>query len=375
MTATVPRPARNGVDVPTLFATLDAVKGQPEIAQFQFRASNEWVSGTHNRSTIQGFFGAGQEDTHPRRAVHLRRRPPGGAGRKQPRPDPGGVPAARHRRLPDLRAGKHRRRPRRHPAPGLSTVEGDIDLLGILGLSDDVRNGYRQIRVHFDVEGDASPEELAALVEQSRRRRDCRSHPRRGARRRRSTPTSTSAPCCHGLARLGASPARIGHQLLQAGDVGAAAPFLLQAARTDAAIGAYRDALAMIDAVRQDVRDPERGPVLALRADMLMATGDAGAVLAYREALGATGDPAERRRLLPRLARAATFAADYATAAEALDGLEPDGSADDARAAAPARDPGLHDRRPHRRGGGRGRGAPPLFSAAGQPLDANRCLA
>ena len=132
------------------------------------------------------------------------------------------------------------------------------------------------------------------------------------------------------LRELGASPARIGHQLLQAGDVGAAAPFLLQAARTDAAIGAYRDALAMIDAVRQDVRDPERGPVLALRADMLMATGDAGAVVAYREALGATGDPAERRRLLPRLARAATFAADYATAAEALDGLEPDGSADDA---------------------------------------------
>ena len=51
-----------------------------------------------------------------------------------------------------------------------STVEGDIDLLGILGLSDAVRNGYRQIRVHFDVDGDASPEQLRALVEQSRRR-------------------------------------------------------------------------------------------------------------------------------------------------------------------------------------------------------------
>jgi uncharacterized OsmC-like protein len=51
-----------------------------------------------------------------------------------------------------------------------STVEGDIDLLGILGLSDVVRNGYRQIRVHFDVDGDASPEQLSALVEQSRRR-------------------------------------------------------------------------------------------------------------------------------------------------------------------------------------------------------------
>jgi DNA-binding SARP family transcriptional activator len=132
------------------------------------------------------------------------------------------------------------------------------------------------------------------------------------------------------LRSLSASPARIGHQLLQAGDVGAAAPILLQAARTEAAIGAYRDALSLIDTVRQDVRDPERGPLLALRADMLMATGDAGAVGAYREALSAAADAAEHRRLLPRLARAATFAGDYATAAEALEGLEPDGSADDA---------------------------------------------
>ena len=132
------------------------------------------------------------------------------------------------------------------------------------------------------------------------------------------------------LRGLSASPARIGHQLLQAGDVAAAAPILLQAARTEAAIGAYRDALSLIDAVRTDVRDPERGPLLALRADMLMATGDAGAVAAYREALSATDDPADHRWLLPRLARAATFAGDYATAAEALEGLEPDGSADDA---------------------------------------------
>jgi AAA ATPase domain/Bacterial transcriptional activator domain len=132
------------------------------------------------------------------------------------------------------------------------------------------------------------------------------------------------------LLGLGASPARIGHQLLQARDLAAAAPFLLQAARANAAIGAYRDALTLIEMVRQDIRDPERGPMLALRADMLMAAGDAGSVLAYREALGATEDPAERRRLLPRLARAATFASDYATAAEALDGLEPNGSGDDA---------------------------------------------
>ena len=72
MTTTVQRPPRNGVDVPTLFATLDVVKGSPELAQFQFRASNEWISGTHSRSAIQGFYGAGQEDT--KGPVHIRRR-------------------------------------------------------------------------------------------------------------------------------------------------------------------------------------------------------------------------------------------------------------------------------------------------------------
>jgi hypothetical protein len=63
MTTTVERPPRNGVDVPTLFATLDAAKGAPHLAKFQFRATNEWISGTHSRSFIQGFYGAGQEDT------------------------------------------------------------------------------------------------------------------------------------------------------------------------------------------------------------------------------------------------------------------------------------------------------------------------
>ena len=54
---------RNGVDTEKLFATLDLIKAQPELAKFQFRATNRWISGTHNRSTIRGFYGAGQEDT------------------------------------------------------------------------------------------------------------------------------------------------------------------------------------------------------------------------------------------------------------------------------------------------------------------------
>lgn len=170
MTSTQMRPALNGVDVPTLFATLDAVKGQPEIAQFQFRARNEWVSGTHNRSTIMGFYGAGQEDTsrtqpftydadHPAVLV---------GGNNGPTP----VEFLLHAIAACLTSGVANiaaaRGVRLHRV--VSTVEGDIDLLGILGISAEVRNGYRQIRVSFVIEGDASPAELAALVEQSRRR-------------------------------------------------------------------------------------------------------------------------------------------------------------------------------------------------------------
>ena len=170
MTTTVQRPPRNGVDVPTLFATLDAVKGAPELAQFQFRASNEWISGTHSRSSIQGFFGAGQEDTsRPASFMFDADHPDVLVGSNQA-PTP--VESLLHAIASCLTAGLANIA----AARGItlrrvsSRVEGDIDLLGILGLSDTVRNGYRQIRVHFDVEGDASPEQLLALVEQSRRR-------------------------------------------------------------------------------------------------------------------------------------------------------------------------------------------------------------
>ena len=87
------------------------------------------------------------------------------------RPDAGRVPPARHRGLPDLRCRQHRRGPGRPATKVTSTVEGDIDLLGILGLSDGtVRNGYEQIRVTFHIEGDADDETLRGIVEQSRRR-------------------------------------------------------------------------------------------------------------------------------------------------------------------------------------------------------------
>ena len=86
-------------------------------AQFQFRAHNQWVSGTHNRSTIDGFFGVGEEQA-ARAHVRVRRRPPGRARRQGQRPDPGRVRAAQPRRLPHRGPGEHRRRPQGHADRG-----------------------------------------------------------------------------------------------------------------------------------------------------------------------------------------------------------------------------------------------------------------
>ena len=164
------RPPRNGVDVPRLFATLDAVKGQNEIAKFQFRASNTWVNGTHNRSELSGFFGAMQEMEHKNVTVLDADHPAVLVGEDH---GPTPIEFVLHAIAACLTSGLANIAAARgiqlHKVT--STVEGDIDLLGILGLSDGtVRNGYQQIRVTFHIDGDADEEKLRALVEQSRRR-------------------------------------------------------------------------------------------------------------------------------------------------------------------------------------------------------------
>ena len=87
------------------------------------------------------------------------------------------------------------------------------------------------------------------------------------------------------LAAAGASPARIGHHLLESGDPRRAVPYLLDAAEGEAAIGAYRDALALLERVRGDALGEARQRLLRVRADLLYAIGDLRAVAAYREAL------------------------------------------------------------------------------------------
>jgi uncharacterized OsmC-like protein len=160
---------RNGVDTATLFATLDAVKQAPQAARFQFRAHNQWQTGTHNRSTIADFYGVGQERTHQRSFVFDADHPAVLVGQDHG-PTPvefvlhalaacltaglANIAAARRVKLTEVR----------------STVTGDIDLNGILGLDPQVRNGYQQITVRFTIKGDAPAEKLRELVEQSRAR-------------------------------------------------------------------------------------------------------------------------------------------------------------------------------------------------------------
>jgi uncharacterized OsmC-like protein len=160
---------RNGVDTATLFATLDAVKQAPQAAQFQFRAHNQWLSGTHNRTTISDFFGVGEERAHARSFVFDADHPAVLVGQDHG-PTPvefvlhalaacltaglANIAAARKVKLTEVR----------------STVTGDIDLNGILGLDPQVRNGYQQLTVHLTIKGDAPAHKLRELLDQSRAR-------------------------------------------------------------------------------------------------------------------------------------------------------------------------------------------------------------
>jgi len=163
------RGPRNGVDTPTLFATLDAVRGQPELAKFQFRATNRWIRGTNSRSRIEPFKGAG--GVHAHKGVHEYDADHPAVlvgGDEAPTPVEfllHAIAACITAGIANIAAARGVTLTEVH-----STVEGDIDLLGILGLSDQVRNGYEKIRVSFEIKGDAPPEKLRQIVEQSRAR-------------------------------------------------------------------------------------------------------------------------------------------------------------------------------------------------------------
>jgi uncharacterized OsmC-like protein len=160
----------NGVDTEQLYGTLDAIKALPELGIFQFRAGNRWVEGAHNRTTIRGFYGAGQEDHTRESEFVLEAGEPAILLGADTGPNPAEyvlhalaaclttslvyVAAARKIRLTEVE----------------SRLEGDINVRGALGLSNEVRNGFTSIRVAFTVKGEATPETLRELVARAQQR-------------------------------------------------------------------------------------------------------------------------------------------------------------------------------------------------------------
>jgi uncharacterized OsmC-like protein len=168
-TTTEPR-YRNGINIDQLFGTLDAIKGQPSLGTFQFRATNRWLGGAHNRSTIREFYGAGQEDRSRAEAFVTDAGEPAILLGTDTGPNPAEfllhalaaclttsivyVAAARGVELESV----------------ASTIEGDLDVRGGLGIDKEVRNGFQQIRITFDVKANASAEKIREVVERARAR-------------------------------------------------------------------------------------------------------------------------------------------------------------------------------------------------------------
>ena len=161
---------RNGVNAEQMYGTLDLIKDQPALARFQFRVSNRWIEGAHNRSTIQGFYGAGAEDTSRTEAFALDAGEPEVLLGENTGPNPVElllhslaaclttsivyVAAARNVRLTSVE----------------SVLKGELDARGAFGLDPEPRNGFEHIDVSFRVAGDAPEEKLREVVERARQR-------------------------------------------------------------------------------------------------------------------------------------------------------------------------------------------------------------
>lgn len=169
MTQATQTRADNGVNVQALLDAKAALAQAPEGARFKWRATSEWINGTHSRSTVDGFFGLGGEQRHRRSFEFDSDHPEVFASA-----DNGATPVefvlvglagclsagiasvAQYRsiQLHSVRA----------------TLEAGMDLQGVLGIDAGVRNGFDGIKVHYEIDADATPEQIAALVAQSQKR-------------------------------------------------------------------------------------------------------------------------------------------------------------------------------------------------------------
>lgn len=170
MTTTAQGTTRNGVNTEVLFGTLDAISEHPELGKFQFRVSNEWLGGAHNRSTVKDLFGAGQEDTSREEPFHLDAGEPPVLLGVNEGPNPAeaylhALAACLTTSLVYIAAARKVSLTRVE-----SSIQGDCDVRGALGLSEEPRNGFENITVKFTIEGDADEDTLRELMRRARER-------------------------------------------------------------------------------------------------------------------------------------------------------------------------------------------------------------
>jgi uncharacterized OsmC-like protein len=167
--AVTDNPVDNGVNVQALLEAREALSGAPEAAQFKWKASCEWQNGTHSHSKVDGFFGLGENHSH-KTSFEFDADHPEVFASEDKGATPvelvlvglascltAGVASVAQNREIQLNSVK-------------ATLEGDMDLYGILGIDSDVRNGFSGVNVHYDIDADATQDEIEAIVAQSQKR-------------------------------------------------------------------------------------------------------------------------------------------------------------------------------------------------------------
>jgi uncharacterized OsmC-like protein len=162
-------PVDNGVNVAALLEAREALTAAPEAAQFTWRASCTWQNGTHSQSTVESFYGLGAEQSHKRQFTFDADHPELFASEDNGATPveyvlvalasclTAGVASVAQNRDIQLRSVS-------------ATLEGGMDVSGILGIDSDIRNGFDGIKVTFDIDADASPDDIRAVVAQSQKR-------------------------------------------------------------------------------------------------------------------------------------------------------------------------------------------------------------
>lgn len=162
-------PVDNGINLGALLDAREALGGQPELAEFEWRATCTWRRGTHSYSTVEGFGGLGGEQSHRQEFGYDLDHPECFASEDNGATPvelvlvglagclTAGVASVAQRRGIQLRSVS-------------ATLAGDMNLLGVLGADPDIRNGFGAVRVHFTVDADASADDIAAIVAQSQKR-------------------------------------------------------------------------------------------------------------------------------------------------------------------------------------------------------------